>query len=82
MSKKEFTLYENDRLLLCSDGLTDMVEDMEINQIMQLKSLSMIASCLIALAKDKGGYDNISVALIQIDKYHRGLENKNTREVF
>ncbi len=80
INKSPLILKEQDKLLLCSDGLTDLVSDMEIKQILQLNSLNMVTNCLIALAKDKGGYDNISTILIEINKYKREFEKRDTRE--
>ncbi|HEB62708.1 MAG TPA: Stp1/IreP family PP2C-type Ser/Thr phosphatase [Bacteroidetes bacterium] len=80
VNKNPLTLKEHDRLLLCSDGLTDLVSDMEIKQILQLNSLNMVTNCLVALAKDKGGYDNISTILIEVNKYKREFEKRDTRE--
>jgi protein phosphatase len=59
-------LKPGDRFLLCSDGLTDLIKDIEIKQIMEMSSIYMIAICLIALAKDRGGHDNISVILLHV----------------
>ncbi len=52
-----------DRYLLCSDGLTDMVEDADIARIvMQNDSdLSEIVENLVGLANSHGGRDNVSV---------------------
>jgi protein phosphatase len=60
-------LLECDILLLCSDGLTDMLTDMEIKDIVyEFKdSLSRVASNLIKEANKKGGKDNISAMLIK-----------------
>jgi PPM family protein phosphatase len=57
----------NDCYFLCSDGLTDLVSDSEIAQILQ-KNLAVKESCenLVALAKDKGGIDNITIVMIKI----------------
>jgi serine/threonine protein phosphatase PrpC len=57
-----------DILLLCSDGLTDMVSDAEIAQILELQAanLDQAAKELIALANQNGGNDNISVVLASV----------------
>jgi protein phosphatase len=56
----------NDLFLLCSDGLTDMVEDIEILKILeQSGQLSDKVLQLIGLAKEAGGKDNITVVLAQ-----------------
>lgn len=54
-----------DILLLCTDGLTNMLEDQEIEQILRAEAddLAACARRLAALANDRGGADNISVVL-------------------
>ena len=54
-----------DIYLLCSDGLTDLVDDDEICEVLrkQGESLEGAANCLIKQANEKGGKDNISVIL-------------------
>ena len=56
-----------DLLLLCSDGLTDMVSDWQIAEIIDenVADLEVAAKKLIALANHYGGKDNISVILMQ-----------------
>ncbi|MBB6677205.1 Stp1/IreP family PP2C-type Ser/Thr phosphatase [Cohnella lubricantis] len=58
-----------DRLLLCSDGLTNLVEGDLIEQTMAdpEAGLDRIAEQLIELALHAGGDDNITVALIDYD---------------
>ena len=52
-------------ILMCSDGLTTMIDDMEIESVLSgSKSLEEKAAILIALANRAGGKDNISVILI------------------
>lgn len=61
----EFSVREGDKILLCSDGLTDMIEDSQINDILnQDKSPDEAVSALVAAAKENGGRDNITVVLI------------------
>jgi PPM family protein phosphatase len=56
-----------DLFLLCSDGLTDMVEDADISTVLESKALlKQKAEKLIELAKAAGGHDNITVVLIEI----------------
>lgn len=53
-----------DVYLLCSDGLTDMVEDEELVRILSADgNLSTKAEALVRSANDAGGRDNISVIL-------------------
>ncbi|MGC4065481.1 MAG: protein phosphatase 2C domain-containing protein [Polyangiaceae bacterium] len=56
-----------DRLLLCSDGLTDLVEDVELaDWLGRAESLDAIAESLINLANSRGGHDNITVLLVEV----------------
>jgi len=56
-----------DTYLLCSDGLSDMIDDESIAQLLQGgESLSEAASALIDAANDAGGKDNISVVLARV----------------
>ncbi|MCD7766932.1 MAG: Stp1/IreP family PP2C-type Ser/Thr phosphatase [Lachnospiraceae bacterium] len=60
-------LEEGDVILLCSDGLTNMVEDAEILQIVRKYSLPKEAAChLVNEANKNGGKDNISVVLAEV----------------
>ena len=63
----EVSLLPYDILLLCSDGLTDMVSDWQIAETINenIIDLDLAANKLIALANQNGGKDNISVILIQ-----------------
>ena len=56
------TIQDGDRLLLCSDGLTDLVDD-ETIAAMLTKATSSRDACaaLLALALERGGRDNITV---------------------
>lgn len=57
-------LYPGDLFLLCTDGLTNMVEDEEICRLVRKEtSLEAAAQSLVDLANRNGGKDNISVVL-------------------
>ncbi len=57
-----------DIFLLCSDGLTDMVNNEKIEETLSSPlSLQQKVEDLIALAKFEGGFDNITVVLSQIE---------------
>lgn len=58
------TLGLEDRLLLCSDGLTTLVSEEEVGAIVRRKQPQAAVEALIALANRRGGYDNISVVII------------------
>lgn len=55
-------LDDGDYLLICSDGLTDMLKETEIEEIMEHAPL---AQKLVDAANEAGGKDNISVLLAQ-----------------
>jgi protein phosphatase len=57
-------LREGDRLLLCTDGLTDMVTESAIAEALaRSRSAQQICQDLVDLALDAGGKDNVSVCL-------------------
>lgn len=58
---------DHDQLLLCSDGLTNMVSEPKIAQILlEAASLQDASQRLIEEANAKGGLDNITVLLIDV----------------
>ena len=62
----EVELCEDDRILLCTDGLTNMVRDEEIcDTIRQNDNIETAASQLVAMANANGGRDNITVMIIK-----------------
>ena len=66
-SNQGLKLQPNDVLLLCSDGLTDLVWNDEILETIKSKSsLKEAADALIELANSRGGHDNITIVLISI----------------
>ena len=64
MEIRHLRLIEGDRLLLCSDGLTDMVSEAEVTEVMRATEGSEEACrSLVNLALEKGGKDNVTVLL-------------------
>lgn len=57
-----------DRLLLSSDGLHDLVDDDEIRQVVTSENHHDACAHLIEMARDRGGPDNITVAVLVIDE--------------
>lgn len=56
-----------DTILLCSDGLSDMLSDTQIAQVLQINnSLDEQAAALVEAANAAGGRDNISVILAKL----------------
>jgi protein phosphatase len=62
----EQVLLDRDRILLCTDGLTDMVDDEEILRMILRNGDDPQRACeeLVHVANSKGGMDNISVILL------------------
>ncbi len=57
-------LCDGDRLLLCTDGLTDMADDATIGAVLQNQGSSEDAcQALIDLALERGGKDNVTVVV-------------------
>ncbi len=54
-----------DKLLICSDGLYEYIKPPELKAIIQQYSLNEASRTLIALAKQRGGHDNISVLIVE-----------------
>lgn len=60
-------IFGGDLFLLCSDGLTDLVEDDDIVPVLQGTSdLASKAEQLIGLANNAGGKDNVTVVLAKV----------------
>ena len=70
-----FTVLEGDRLLLCSDGLSDMLRKQEIASLVGLPDLVQAADALLEQSLDNGGRDNVS--LILLDLTTQGEESCN-----
>ena len=63
------SIQAGDQYLICSDGLNDMVPNIEITSIMRsAKTVEECAEKLIQAALDHGGKDNVSVIVCRIDK--------------
>ena len=64
----EVELEAGDYVLLCSDGLTNMVEDVTIKEVVLNQELTLKEKVekLIGLANENGGRDNISLILVHI----------------
>lgn len=62
----EIVLQSNEKVLLCTDGLTNMVEDDEIGDIvMQKQFVDKICEQLVERANYYGGKDNIGVVVVE-----------------
>jgi protein phosphatase len=61
-----YKLQVGDRLLLCSDGLSDVVEPTQIrNVLLRVRSPQKAARQLVTVANEQGGPDNITVIVVE-----------------
>lgn len=65
---EEISLEPGDVFLLCSDGLTDMVEDPQILWALTTGIPEEQAQTLVSLALEHGGKDNVTVLVVQVRK--------------
>lgn len=61
-------LLPGDRLLLCSDGLTDLVQNEEIANILKAHPLEDSVARLVNLANARGGHDNITIVSMEVPR--------------
>jgi protein phosphatase len=70
---EEQPLFGRDVLLLCSDGLTRMVTEPEIDGTLQSEpDPAKAAAKLVNLANEQGGADNITVVVVRVDMESKG----------
>jgi protein phosphatase len=63
----EGSVREGDRFILCSDGLHDLVENHEIEKAIIAYEPHAACEMLVDLAKERGGHDNITVAIVWLE---------------
>ena len=77
MPASPLTVRIGDIFMLCSDGLHDLVEDRELEQILVMTSTPYEASeRLIALARARGGYDNITIGVVKLRPVNRSATER------
>lgn len=70
LERTEVSLKVGDRILICSDGLSRMVDDKKLLSIVRSgKELQTTVEKLIATANSAGGIDNITVELIEVGEF-------------
>lgn len=64
---ESFSVKPNDEFLLCSDGLSDMVDDDEIAEVWtKANNIHEASENLVEKAKEYGGHDNVTVAIVRM----------------
>ncbi|HPY49837.1 MAG TPA: protein phosphatase 2C domain-containing protein [Sedimentisphaerales bacterium] len=62
-----FDLRQRDRYLLCSDGLTNMLDEGEIAEVLRAETpCEQICRQMVSRANEAGGYDNITVIVAEV----------------
>jgi protein phosphatase len=69
-------LFPDDILLLCTDGLHDLVNDDEFLNVARRNAPGEACRQLVATAKSRGGYDNITVQILKIQPLDAGQERQ------
>ena len=76
-SNQGLELEPADIILLCSDGLTDLVWDDEILKIIRSeRDLASAAENLVNAANERGGHDNITIILMKVPKLEETKKRK------
>jgi protein phosphatase len=72
-----------DRILLCSDGLTDMVPEARISELLSEPAEDPEATTrrLVSAALDAGGMDNVTVVIVDVKEQSPPRERSGTREM-
>lgn len=75
-----FAVELGDTFLLCSDGLSDMVEDADIEAILRAAP-DVYAACekLIEAARENGGHDNITAGIVSVSAEEKGKARRDVR---
>ncbi len=81
--EEPLSVRDGDQFLLCSDGLHDLVGDEEMKQAALENDPHSACESLIALAKQRGGHDNITVGIVQVKSISedKTVSALDTREV-
>ena len=60
--------YLGETMLLCTDGLTDMVDDTEISDVLRKETgIGDACKCMVELANEHGGVDNTTIVIFRED---------------
>jgi serine/threonine protein phosphatase PrpC len=77
LDNQGFDLEPGDVLLLCSDGLTDLIWDDEILQTLRSKpNLKAATETLVETANQRGGHDNITTVLLSVPREGEVIKKK------
>lgn len=69
-----------DRFLLCSDGLSNMVKDDEIRDVVITNDIEAACKRLIDIANERGGDDNITCIIAEVEKLDEEKSDDNSSD--
>ena len=69
----------DDRVLLCSDGLTDMVPEAKVGELLAAPEPEGAARALVKAALDAGGADNVTVVIVDVKEQEEEPAGANPR---
>ena len=61
-------LQKGDSYVLCSDGLSNMIEDHEIQEVVNENDTEPAARKMVEMANQRGGDDNITAIVVEVQK--------------
>lgn len=71
-------LRPGEMVLLCSDGLTDLVNEIEILKVLQAHPNQNAVNVLVELANARGGHDNITIIIMEMPESSRRTKKLET----
>ena len=74
-------LRKDDRFVLCSDGLSNMVRDEEILDVMTSNEIEQACRRLVDIANERGGDDNITVVAVEISELDAPAISEDEQEI-
>lgn len=78
----EINVEAGDRLLLCSDGLSGMVLDAEIEETLsRIRDPQRCANSLVSDAIANGGHDNVTVIVVDVKGFSEIKQKKESRKI-
>lgn len=77
-----FEVLQRDLFLLCSDGLSEYVEDQELANITEQHEPEEACKLLVDIAKNRGGGDNITVQILKVLKQDQNSKKNIFEKIF
>ncbi len=68
------SILKGDILMMCSDGLTDLLSEKEMLHILTLQPTDKVADLLVKSAVAKGGFDNVTVVVVKVMEKHASAD--------